>query len=104
MGSMECFSIPTMQHFSTSVFQLKINRSQILNITFFSFVVFSACPSKEDEMAARLRRKAELQKKASKSMTYRSSFQAEIGKQKEMSSRTKEEKRNALCEELGRGC
>ena len=52
----------------------------------------------------RLRRKAELQKKASKSATFGASLRGELDKQKEMGSKTKEERRNALCEELGRGC
>eukprot|EP00566_Odontella_aurita_P029163 CAMPEP_0113542338 /NCGR_PEP_ID=MMETSP0015_2-20120614/9550_1 /TAXON_ID=2838 /ORGANISM="Odontella" /LENGTH=146 /DNA_ID=CAMNT_0000442381 /DNA_START=246 /DNA_END=686 /DNA_ORIENTATION=+ /assembly_acc=CAM_ASM_000160 len=60
--------------------------------------------AKEDaEIAERLRRKAELQKKMARPTTYRSSFQSEMDKQEGMK-KSKEERRNALCEELGRGC
>ena len=54
-------------------------------------------------MAERLRRKAELQKAASKPMNYKASFEAEQKKQDSLK-KSKEERRNALCEELGRGC
>eukprot|EP00567_Pseudictyota_dubia_P007500 CAMPEP_0197439816 /NCGR_PEP_ID=MMETSP1175-20131217/6476_1 /TAXON_ID=1003142 /ORGANISM="Triceratium dubium, Strain CCMP147" /LENGTH=147 /DNA_ID=CAMNT_0042969801 /DNA_START=55 /DNA_END=498 /DNA_ORIENTATION=- len=60
--------------------------------------------AKEDaEMAERLKRKAELQKKMARPASYKSSFQAEMDKQQGMK-KSKEERRNALCEELGRGC
>lgn len=55
-------------------------------------------------MQEKLRRKAELQKKASKPMEFKESFKVERERQKEMSSKSKEERRNAMCEELGRGC
>ena len=54
-------------------------------------------------MAERLKRKAELQKKASKPTSYKSSFEAEQGKQQSMK-KTKQELRDSMCEELGRGC
>ena len=54
-------------------------------------------------MAERLRRKAELQKKASKPATVKESMEAEIQKKQDLKM-SKIEKRNALCEELGRGC
>ena len=54
-------------------------------------------------MAERLRRKAELQKAASKPMKFKDSFEAEKKKQDSLK-KSKEERRNALCEELGRGC
>lgn len=53
----------------------------------------------------RLRRKLELQKqKSAEANKFSAGLKAELGKQKEMKSKTKEERRNALCEELGRGC
>mmetsp|Transcript_833 Transcript_833/g.1148 ORF Transcript_833/g.1148 Transcript_833/m.1148 type:complete len:138 (+) Transcript_833:455-868(+) len=67
-------------------------------------------PSPEEEeakqkaaMEERLRRKAELQKKASKSGGYADSLKGEREKQKEMQ-KSKEDRRRAMCEELGRGC
>jgi len=57
----------------------------------------------EADMAERLKRKAELQKKASKPTSYKSSFEAEQGKQQSMK-KTKQELRDSMCEELGRGC
>mmetsp|Transcript_17810 Transcript_17810/g.24531 ORF Transcript_17810/g.24531 Transcript_17810/m.24531 type:complete len:147 (-) Transcript_17810:353-793(-) len=60
--------------------------------------------AKEDaEMAARLARKAELQKKAAKPTSFADSLKSEKAKQKDLV-KSKEERRNALCEELGRGC
>jgi hypothetical protein len=55
-------------------------------------------------MAAKLERKAELQKKASPSRTFGESFKGEMNKQGELKKQTKEERRDAMCEELGRGC
>ena len=55
-------------------------------------------------MKARLARKAELQKKARKPKTFQESFESEMKKKKEYGSQSKEEVRNAMCEELGRGC
>ena len=54
-------------------------------------------------MAERLRRKAELQKKNAKPMNFQESLKAERSKQKDLE-KSKDERRNALCEELGRGC
>lgn len=54
-------------------------------------------------MAERLRKKAELQKKASRPMSFSESFKTEQEKQKGMQ-KSKAELRNAMCEELGRGC
>lgn len=55
-------------------------------------------------MAERLRRKAELQRKAAAPKNLGESMQSERSKQKAMNQQTKEERRNAMCEELGRGC
>lgn len=54
-------------------------------------------------MQERLRKKAELQAQARKPMGYGESMEAERRKQKSLE-KTKEERRQALCEELGRGC
>ncbi len=54
-------------------------------------------------MAERLRRKAELQKAASKPMTIKESMEVEKKKQNSLQ-KSKEERRDAMCEELGRGC
>ena len=54
-------------------------------------------------MKERLRIKAELKKKASKPMGYKESMAQEMNKQKSLE-KTKDERRIALCEELGRGC
>ena len=58
---------------------------------------------KMDAMAERLRVKAELKKKATKPMGYAESVEAEKSKQKSLQ-KSKEERRIAMCEELGRGC
>ena len=55
-------------------------------------------------MAARVQRKIELQKERAKPKTFTESIQKERSKQKNLNSQTKEERRNAMCEELGRGC
>jgi len=55
-------------------------------------------------MAERLRRKAELQKKASQPTNFQDSLKGEREKQKEFSKKTKKEKDEDLCELLGRGC
>ena len=55
------------------------------------------------EMEERIRRKRELQKKAATPATFKESLSKEKGKQAELS-KSKEERRQALCEELGRGC
>eukprot|EP00594_Rhizosolenia_setigera_P003132 CAMPEP_0178956038 /NCGR_PEP_ID=MMETSP0789-20121207/9980_1 /TAXON_ID=3005 /ORGANISM="Rhizosolenia setigera, Strain CCMP 1694" /LENGTH=158 /DNA_ID=CAMNT_0020637819 /DNA_START=95 /DNA_END=571 /DNA_ORIENTATION=- len=55
------------------------------------------------EVNERLRRKAELQKKAAKPMNFGESMKAEKAKQDGLKM-SKEDRRNALCEELGRGC
>lgn len=54
-------------------------------------------------MAERLRRKAELQKKASRPASFTDSLAAEKKKKDELK-KSQEERRNAMCEELGRGC
>ena len=54
-------------------------------------------------MQERLRKKAELQAQARKPMGYAESMEAERRKQKSLE-KSKEERRQALCEELGRGC
>mmetsp|Transcript_130 Transcript_130/g.505 ORF Transcript_130/g.505 Transcript_130/m.505 type:complete len:139 (+) Transcript_130:94-510(+) len=68
-------------------------------------------PSEDEQKAAekaaleaKLKRKAELQKAATQPKTFTGSFQSEIQKQKDFGSQTKEQRRNAMCEELGRGC
>jgi hypothetical protein len=55
-------------------------------------------------MEERIRRKRELQKKANSPMNFSDNFAKEQEKQKELQKQSKEERRNALCEELGRGC
>jgi hypothetical protein len=54
-------------------------------------------------MAERLKRKAELQKASAKPMTIKDSMDAEIRKTTSLK-KSKEERRDAMCEELGRGC
>ena len=54
-------------------------------------------------MTERLRRKAELQKAKSQPATFKDSMAAERKKQEEFK-KSKEERRIAMCEELGRGC
>ena len=55
-------------------------------------------------MEERLRKKAELKAKAPSSKTYGESLKNEIKKKEESKELSKEERRNRLCEELGRGC
>uniref|UniRef100_A0A7S4ENB1 Uncharacterized protein n=1 Tax=Pseudo-nitzschia australis TaxID=44445 RepID=A0A7S4ENB1_9STRA len=69
-----------------------------------------AMPSEEeqkkidaDAAAERLRRKAELQKQKSSPINFKDNLAKEREKQKGLQM-SKEERRNALCEELGRGC
>ncbi|KAL3796644.1 hypothetical protein HJC23_009944 [Cyclotella cryptica] len=59
--------------------------------------------AQEAAMQERLRKKAELQAQARKPVGYAESMEAERRKQKSLE-KTKEERRQALCEELGRGC
>ena len=54
-------------------------------------------------MEERIRKKLELQKKGNKAKTFGESFEKEQAKQKELQM-SKEARRNAMCEELGRGC
>lgn len=54
-------------------------------------------------MAERLRKKAELKKQAAKPISFQESMEAEKKKQDQLK-KSKEERRIALCEELGRGC
>ena len=55
-------------------------------------------------MKERLRKKAELKAKASSAKSYGESLKNELDKKQATKGMTREEKRNALCEELGRGC
>ena len=67
--------------------------------------VLHHCNLQKAAMEERVRRKLELQKKkAAEANTFAGSLKGEFGKQKELNSKTKEERRAALCEELGRGC
>lgn len=54
-------------------------------------------------MAERLRKKAELKKKMARPNSYLDSLKVEQSKKKDLQ-KSQEERRNALCEELGRGC
>ena len=54
-------------------------------------------------VAERLRRKAELQKEKSRPASFKDSLAKEKEKQKGLQM-SKQERRDALCEELGRGC
>ena len=54
-------------------------------------------------MKERLRKKAELQKAKSQPATFQDSMKREKEKQDALK-KSKIERRNALCEELGRGC
>jgi len=58
----------------------------------------------EAAMAERLRKKAELQKQNSRPATFQDSLAKEMERKKSLKSMTKEERRNELCETLGRGC
>mmetsp|Transcript_8054 Transcript_8054/g.10319 ORF Transcript_8054/g.10319 Transcript_8054/m.10319 type:complete len:137 (-) Transcript_8054:297-707(-) len=58
---------------------------------------------RDADMAERLRKKAELQRKASRPMDFKESMKLERERQEGMK-KDKAEKRDALCEELGRGC
>eukprot|EP00588_Corethron_pennatum_P014016 CAMPEP_0194279668 /NCGR_PEP_ID=MMETSP0169-20130528/14059_1 /TAXON_ID=218684 /ORGANISM="Corethron pennatum, Strain L29A3" /LENGTH=87 /DNA_ID=CAMNT_0039024119 /DNA_START=283 /DNA_END=546 /DNA_ORIENTATION=- len=57
----------------------------------------------KDAMAERIRKKMELQKKKTASLDYGESRKNEAEKQEGMKKSAKE-KREAMCEELGRGC
>jgi len=54
-------------------------------------------------MEDRIRKKREMQKKATRPGTFQESFVKEQDKQKDLK-KTKEQIREAMCEELGRGC
>jgi hypothetical protein len=69
----------------------------------FSYRTVALLTLQKAEMEARLKRKAELQKKASKPQTFTESLIGEMSKQKDME-KSKQERRDAMCEELGRGC
>lgn len=55
-------------------------------------------------MKRRLALKAELQKKASQPVNFQDKLQVEKAKQEEFKKKSKEERRDELCEVLGRGC
>ena len=55
-------------------------------------------------LQAKLAKKAELQKKAAQPRTFTESFSSERAKQKEFNDQSKQARREAMCEELGRGC
>jgi hypothetical protein len=55
-------------------------------------------------LAAKLAKKAALQKKATSSRKYVEGFKGEQEKQDDMKKQTKQERRDMMCEELGRGC
>jgi len=75
----------------------------LLPATNNSLLRFFTNISKEAALQEKLRRKAELQKMARKPMGYQDSMEAEKRKQQSLQ-KSKEERRIALCEELGRGC
>lgn len=58
----------------------------------------------EAEMAERLRKKAALQKKMVAPKNLGESFSKEMTNQKEQKGLTQQERRDKMCEELGRGC
>lgn len=76
-----------------------ISKKIYLTRVFFCFRNFS----KADAVAERLRKKAELQKKSAKPLNFTDNLAQEKEKQRQMQ-KSKEERRIALCEELGRGC
>eukprot|EP01082_Thalassiosira_pseudonana_P001706 g1473.t1 g1473 contig10:2162271-2163077(+) len=93
---------------------LKTSVASLVAITGFTVPAFAdnddlAMPTEEEQkaqdaaMSEKLRKKAELQKQARRPMGYADSMEAERNKQKSLQ-KTKEERRAALCEELGRGC
>lgn len=55
-------------------------------------------------MEERIRRKAELQKKAGRPTSFTEGLKVEREKQNMYKDETPAERRNRLCEELGRGC
>jgi hypothetical protein len=55
-------------------------------------------------LAAKLKRKAELQKELARPATFTESLKKEQERKAKMSGQSQEERRNAMCEELGRGC
>jgi len=55
-------------------------------------------------MRRRLEMKAELQKKAAQPRTFSESLKGEMNKQDDFKKQSKQARREALCEELGRGC
>ncbi|GMH74753.1 hypothetical protein TrVE_jg14414 [Triparma verrucosa] len=61
-------------------------------------------PEEEKKLVEeRLAKKAALQKKTARPLDYKESVESERLKQKELK-KSGAEKRNAMCEELGRGC
>jgi hypothetical protein len=55
-------------------------------------------------MVAKLKRKAELQKQAAAPRSFTESFQKEREKEKEFKTKSQDERRDSMCETLGRGC
>jgi hypothetical protein len=55
-------------------------------------------------MAEKLRRKAELQKKAAQPRSFTESFKGEMEKQQGFKKQSQSERRDSMCETLGRGC
>lgn len=55
-------------------------------------------------MAERLKRKAEMQKDLARPATFTESLKKEQERKAKMNGQSQVERRNAMCEELGRGC
>lgn len=55
-------------------------------------------------MEAKIAKKRELQKKAGSPRNFAESVKQERERQSDLKKLTKEERRDAMCEELGRGC
>jgi hypothetical protein len=55
-------------------------------------------------MAEKLRKKAALQKKAQKPAGFKENLANELEVREGIKKQTKEERRDAMCQELGRGC
>lgn len=83
---------------------LVLSSFPILQYTSIPDIPNLGCIGRKDAMAARLKKKAELMKKKSQPLKFSDSLKGELEKKKERSQLTPEERRNALCEELGRGC
>ena len=100
---MECLSIPAGLYFCLNSARFCWLFCTTQSNRLVDARALSYKPYQDAEMQARIKRKLELQKKAARPMSFTESLASEQQKQSALK-KSKEEMRQAMCEELGRGC